>query len=81
MGVLPHFDPFKHLFWLKKKGDGGSKVVSGVYLQLQDGMASEYINVPLNTSLKRVELQVVLHEIESPYNPLRRPPYPGEPEK
>ena len=25
---------------------------SGVYLQLRDGMASEYINVPLNTSLK-----------------------------
>jgi len=37
---------------LKKKGGGGSKVVGGVYLQLQDGMASEYINVPLNTSLK-----------------------------
>ena len=27
-------------------------MVGGVYLQLQDGMASEYINVPLNTSLK-----------------------------
>ena len=27
-------------------------MVGGVYLQLQDGMAREYINVPLNTSLK-----------------------------
>ena len=43
---------FRHLFWLKKKGGGGSKVVGGVYLQLRDGMASEYINVLLNTSLK-----------------------------
>jgi hypothetical protein len=52
LGVLPHFNLFRHLFWLKKKGGGGSKVVGGIYLQLQDGMASEYINVPLNTSLK-----------------------------
>jgi len=37
---------------LKKKGGSGSKVVGGVYLQLRDGMASKYINVPLNTSLK-----------------------------
>ena len=35
-----------------KKGGSGSKVVGGVYLQLRDGMANEYINVPLNTSLK-----------------------------
>ena len=27
-------------------------MVSGVYLQLRDGMASKYITVPLNTSLK-----------------------------
>ena len=52
MGVLPHFNLFRHLFWVKKKGGGGSKVVGGVYLQLRDGMASEYISVPLNTSLK-----------------------------
>ena len=51
LGVLPHFNLFRQLFWLKK-GGGGSKVVGGVYLQLRDGMASEYINVPLNTSLK-----------------------------
>ena len=52
LGLLPHFNFFRHLFWLKKKGGSGFKVVSGVYLQLRDGMASEYINVPLNTSLK-----------------------------
>ena len=27
-------------------------MVGGIYLQLLDGMASKYINVPLNTSLK-----------------------------
>ena len=27
-------------------------MVGGVYVQLRDGMASEYIMVPLNTSLK-----------------------------
>ena len=68
------------MYWLKKKGGSGSKVVGGVYLQLRDGMASEYINVTEHFS-ERVELQVVLHETESPCNPLRRPPYPGEPEK
>ena len=50
--ILPHFNLFRHLFWLKKKGGGGSRVVSGVYLQLRDGMVGEYITVPLNTSLK-----------------------------
>jgi len=43
---------FHHLFWLKKRGGGGSKVVGGVYLQLRNGMAGEYLTVPLNTSLK-----------------------------
>ena len=52
LGVLPHFNLFRHLYWLKKKGGGGSKVVGSVYLQLRDGMAGEYITVPLNNSLK-----------------------------
>ena len=30
--VIPHFNLFRHMFWLKKKGGGGSKVVGGVYL-------------------------------------------------
>ena len=34
LGVLPHFNLFRHLFWLKKKGGGDSKVVGDVYLQL-----------------------------------------------
>ena len=34
LGILPHFNLFRHLFWLKKKGGSGSKVVGGVYLQL-----------------------------------------------
>ena len=32
LGILPHFNLFRHLFWLKKKGGSGSKVVGGVYL-------------------------------------------------
>ena len=32
LGVLPHFKLFRHLFWLKKKGGGSSKVVGGIYL-------------------------------------------------
>jgi len=52
LGILPHFNLFCYLFWLKKRGGGGSKVVSGVYLQLHDEMAGEYLTVPLNTSLK-----------------------------
>jgi len=52
LGLLPHFNLFRHFFWLKKKGGGGSKVVDSVYLQLRDGMVGEYIPMPLNTSLK-----------------------------
>ena len=52
LGILPHFNLFRHFFWLKKKGGGNSKVVGGVYLSLHDGMVSEYIPMPLNTSLK-----------------------------
>ena len=50
--ILPHFNLFCHMFWLKKRGGGGSKVVGGVYLQLRDGMAGEYLTVPLSTLLK-----------------------------
>ena len=50
--ILPRFNLFRHLFWLKKRGGGGSKVVGGVYLQLRDGMAGEYLTVLLNTLLK-----------------------------
>ena len=32
LGILPDFNLSRHLFWLKKKGGGGSKVVGGVYL-------------------------------------------------
>ena len=52
LGILPHFNLFRYLFWLKKTGNSGSKVVGGVYLQLRDGAAREYLTMPLNTSLK-----------------------------
>ena len=46
LGILPHFNLFCYLFWLKKRGGGGSKVVGGVYLQLHDRMVGEYLIVP-----------------------------------
>ena len=51
LDILPHFNLFRHLFWLKK-GEGGSKVVGGVYLQLRNRMVGEYNTILLNTSLK-----------------------------
>ena len=50
--ILPHFNLFRHVFWLKKRDGRGSKVVGRVYLQLCDGMVGEYLPVPLSTSLK-----------------------------
>ena len=32
LGIIPHLNLFQYLFWLKKKGRGGSRVVGGVYL-------------------------------------------------
>ena len=32
LGILPHFNLFRHLFCLKKNGRGGSRVVGDVYL-------------------------------------------------
>ena len=40
LGILPHFDLFRHFFCLKIKGGSGSRVVGGAYLLLQDGMMS-----------------------------------------
>jgi hypothetical protein len=51
-GIQPHFDLFRYLFCLRKKGSlGGSKIVGGVYLTLRDGMKQEYLNCPWNTTL------------------------------
>ena len=47
LGILPHFDLFLHFFCLKMRGGAGSKVVSSAYLQLRDGMVSQYIVVCL----------------------------------
>ena len=53
IGIAPHFNLFHYLFYLKPfLGSRSPKVVGGVYLQLRDGMVKEYIQVPLNTSLK-----------------------------
>ena len=80
LGILPHFNLFLHLFWLKKKGGGGSKVVGGVYLQLRDGMVGEYIIVPLNTSLKGWNARWFYMK-QSSGHPLQRRPDFGESEE
>jgi hypothetical protein len=47
LGIQPHFNLWRHFFYLKKKeGAGGSKIARGAYLNLQDGMKAEYLNVP-----------------------------------
>ena len=51
--ITLHFNLFRYFFCLKPfLGSRSPKVVGGVYLQLRDGMMKEYIQVPLNTSLK-----------------------------
>lgn len=53
LGIDPHFNLFCHFFYLKPFfGSGSPKVVGSCYLVLRDGMASQYIHVPLNTSMK-----------------------------
>jgi hypothetical protein len=52
LGILPHFDLFRHFFHLKTVGGTGSRIVWSVYLQLRDGMATQYITTPLNTNDK-----------------------------
>jgi hypothetical protein len=52
LGIKPHFNLFRHLFCLRKRGGPGSQVCGGVYLQLRDGMKDRYIVVPFNTSVK-----------------------------
>jgi len=53
LGIDAHFNLFRYFFCLKSfSGSGGTKVVGGVYLVLRDGMTSEYITVPLNSSMK-----------------------------
>jgi hypothetical protein len=45
--IQSHFDLFLYLFCLRKKGSqGGSKIASGAYLTLRDGMKQEYLNCP-----------------------------------
>jgi hypothetical protein len=52
VGIEPHFDLFRYLFYLRKKGAvGGSKITGGVYLNLRDGMKNRYLTCTWNTSL------------------------------
>jgi hypothetical protein len=46
-GFAPHFDLFRYLFCLRKKGSkGGSQITGRVYLTLRDGMKSKYLSCP-----------------------------------
>jgi hypothetical protein len=46
-GFAPHFDLFRYLFCLRKKGSkGGSQITGRVYLTLRDEMKSEYLSYP-----------------------------------
>jgi hypothetical protein len=49
----PHFNYFRHLFWLKNKGGrGGSNVASGCYLNMREGIRSGYLHCPWKTTLE-----------------------------
>jgi hypothetical protein len=51
-GFASHFDLFRYLFCLQKKGSkGGSQIAGRVYLTLRDGMKLEYLSCPWNTSI------------------------------
>ena len=53
IGIASQFNLFHYFFCLKPfSGSGSPKVVGDVYLQLRDAMVREYIQVPLNMSLK-----------------------------
>ena len=52
LGILPHFDLFRHFFCLKSQGGSGSRIVCSTYLQLQDGMVDQCIATLLNTNVK-----------------------------
>jgi len=52
LGILPHFDLFRHFFCLKARGGSRSRIVGHAYLQLWDGMVGQYIATPLNTNVK-----------------------------
>jgi hypothetical protein len=46
-GFSPHFDLYRYLFCLWRKGSKeGSQITDGVYLTLCDGMKSEYLSYP-----------------------------------
>jgi hypothetical protein len=52
-GFQPHFNYFRHLFWLKKKGGrGGSNVAGGCYLNMREGIRAEYLHCPWKTTLE-----------------------------
>jgi len=52
VGIEPHFDLFRYLLCLRKKGEvGGSKIAGGVYLNLRDGMKNRCLSCRWNTSL------------------------------
>jgi hypothetical protein len=43
LGILPHFDLFRHFFYLKAREGSRARTVGGACLQLRDGMVGQYI--------------------------------------
>ena len=80
LGILPYFNLFRHLFWLKKRGGSGSKVVGGVpsAARWNGGGVPYYAAEHVTEELER---QVVLHEAEPPGRPLRHRAHLEEPEE
>ena len=82
VGIEPHFDLFRYLFCLRKKGVvGGSKIAGGVYLNLRDGMKNRYSaahGTPPSLSGTRGgstsgRSRVALHSVTSVTSPRRGP--------
>jgi len=92
VGIESHFDLFRYLFYLRKKGAvGGSKIAGGVYLNLRDGMKNRYLSCPWNTSLTEWYKRFYIREepgsatfcdvgyiLEKRVNWIDRPEYTGQ---
>lgn len=54
LGIAPHFNLFRHLYVLKKKGVGseGSQVAGGCYIALREGVKSHWMVIEHTSSTK-----------------------------
>jgi hypothetical protein len=53
LGIYPHFNLWWHFYCLKRKGgSGGSEIAGGAYIVLRNNMRAQYLNLPLNNSIR-----------------------------